>query len=183
VVFITTALFSIPLAAFFPYAPAHLRDLGLQHTAAWMSLAQVTEIVAMFSLGGLLLKWRMKWIFACGLGFGVLRFLLSAFNDRAGLLAGVMLHGCSFTLVFITAQIYLDQRVDIAWRARAQALMSLINSGVGNLIGYLGTGWWFAVCTEKTITRWPLFWGILAAAVAAVLVYFLTAYQGQKRSV
>ena len=183
VVFITTALFSIPLAAFFPYAPAHLRDLGLQHTAAWMSLAQVSEIIAMFSLGGLLLKWRMKWIFACGLGFGVLRFALSAFNDRAGLLAGVMLHGCSFTLVFITAQIYLDQRVDIAWRARAQALMSLINSGVGNLIGYLGAGWWFAACTENTITRWPLFWGVLAAAVAAVLVYFLSAYRGQKRGV
>ena len=89
------------------------------------------------------------------------------------------LHGCSFALVFITAQIYLDQRVDVAWRARAQALMSLINSGVGNLIGYLGTGWWFAVCTENTITHWPLFWGVLAAAVAVVLVYFLAAYRGQ----
>jgi len=156
-----------------------LRDLGLQHTAAWMSLAQVTEIVAMFSLGGLLLKWRMKWIFACGLGFGVLRYVLSAFNDRAGLLAGVALHGCSFTLVFITAQIYLDQRVDIAWRARAQALMSLINSGVGNLIGYLGTGWWFAACARPAGMQWSLFWGVLAAAVAAVQVYFLTAYHGQ----
>jgi hypothetical protein len=179
VVFITTALFSIPLAAFYPFAPTHLRDLGLQHTTAWMSLAQVTEIIAMFSLGGLLMKWRMKWIFACGMGFGVLRFVLSAFNDRAGLLAGVALHGCSFTLVFITAQIYLDQRVDIAWRARAQALMSLINSGVGNLTGYLGTGWWFATCMRPTGTRWPLFWGVLAAAVAAVLVYFLAAYRGQ----
>jgi hypothetical protein len=61
--------------------------------------------------------------------------------------------------------------------------MSLINSGVGNLIGYLGAGWWFAACTENTITRWPLFWGVLAAAVAAVLVYFLSAYRGQKRGV
>ena len=144
-----------------------------------MSLAQVTEIIAMFSLGGLLLKWRLKWIFACGMGFGVLRFVLSAFNDRAGLLAGVALHGCSFTLVFITAQIYLDQRVDTAWRARAQALMSLTNSGVGNLIGYLGTGWWFAACTQTGATRWPLFWGALAASVGAVLVYFLTAFRGQ----
>jgi len=113
------------------------------------------------------------------MGFAVLRFILSALNDRAGLLAGVALHGCSFALVFITAQIYLDQRVDIAWRARAQALMSLINSGVGNLIGYLSTGWWFAVCTRPTGTRWPLFWGVLAAAVAVVLVYFLVAYHGQ----
>jgi hypothetical protein len=106
---------------------------------------------------------------------------LSAFNDRAGLLAGVALHGCSFSLVFITAQIYLDQRVDPAWRARAQALMSLMNSGVGNLIGYLGTGWWFVACTHPAGTQWPLFWGGLAAAVAVVLVYFLTAYRGRKR--
>jgi MFS family permease len=113
------------------------------------------------------------------MGFGVLRFALSAFDDRAGLLAGVALHGCSFTLVFITAQIYLDQRVDTAWRARAQALMSLMNSGVGNLIGYLGTGWWFAACARPAGTQWPLFWGVLAAAVGGVLVYFLAAYQGQ----
>jgi hypothetical protein len=81
--------------------------------------------------------------------------------------------------VFITAQIYLDQRVDPAWRARAQALMSLMNSGVGNLIGYLGTGWWFAACTRPAGTQWPLFWGVLAVVVAAVLVYFLAAYRGQ----
>ena len=179
VVFITAALFNIPLAAFYPYAPTHLRDLGLTHTSAWMSLAQVSELVATFSLGWLLLNWRLKWIFACGLGFGVGRFVLSAFNDRAGLLAGVALHGASFALVYITAQIYLEQRVDTTWRARAQALLSLMGNGVGNLIGYLGTGWWFAVCARPAGTQWTFFWGGLAAAVTAVLAYFLTAYQGR----
>src|SRR6185369_8713409 len=158
VVFITVALFAIPLAGFYPYAPPHLRELGLQHTTAWMSLGQVTEILVMFSLGALLLNCRLKWIFACGLGLGVLRFALSAMNGRAWVLAGVVLHGCSFALVFITAQIYLDQRVDAAWRARAQALMALMSSGVGNLIGYLGTGWWFVACARPTGTQWPLFW-------------------------
>ena len=161
-----------------PYAPPHLRELGLQHTSAWMSLGQVTEIIAMILLGTLLLKWRLKWIFACGLGFGVLRFTLSALNAKAWLLAGVALHGCSFALVVTTEQIYLDQRVDPAWRARAQALMSLMNSGVGNLIGYLGTGWWFMTCVRPTGTRWPLFWSVLAVVVAMVFVYFLTAYHG-----
>jgi hypothetical protein len=32
-------------------------------------------------------------------------------------------------------------------------------------------------------TQWPLFWGVLAAAVGVVLVYFLAAYQRQKRGV
>jgi hypothetical protein len=179
VVFITTALFSIPLAAFYPYAPPNMRELGLHRTTAWMSLGQVTEIIAMFSLGALLARWRLKWIFVCGLGFGLLRFGLSALNSKSWLLGGVSLHGCSFTLVFITAQIYLDQRVDPAWRARAQALMSLINSGVGNLTGYLGTGWWFSVCTQAGVTHWTLFWGGLAAAVGGVMAYFLIAYHGK----
>jgi nucleoside transporter len=178
VVFVTVALFSIPLAAFYPYAPTHMHDLGLTHTSAWMSLGQVTEIIAMFSLGALILKWRLKWIFLCGLGLGVLRFALSALNTKAWLLLGISLHGASFTLVFITAQIYLDQRVDAAWRARAQALMTLMSNGVGNLIGYLGAGGWFAVCAGTHGTSWPLFWGGLAVVVAAVMIYFLT-YHGK----
>jgi MFS family permease len=178
VVFVTAALFTIPIAAFYPYTPAHLRELGLTRTSAWMTLGQVTEIIAMFSLGTLLVKWRLKWIFACGMGLGVLRFALSAVNGKAWLLAGVVLHGCSYTLVSITAQIYLDQRVDVAWRARGQALFSLMTSGVGNLIGYLGTGWWFAACAGPVGAQWPLFWSGLAAAVAVVLVYFLVAYRG-----
>ena len=178
VVFITSALLCAPLAGFYPYAPPHLRALGLVHTSAWMTLGQVTEVIAMFSLGALLLRWRLKWIFACGLCFGVLRFALSALNGKLWVLTGVLLHGCSYTLVLITAQIYLDQRVDATWRARGQALLSLMNSGVGNLLGYLGTGWWFSECTQSSGTQWSLFWGGLAAAVALVMAYFLTAYHG-----
>ena len=179
VVFITTMLLNIPLAAFYPNAPTNLRDLGLTHTSAWMSLAQCSEVAAICSLGWLLVHWRVKWIFAFGLGFGVLRFALSAVNTKTCLLIGIGLHGASYALVYITAQIYLEQRVDTAWRARAQALLTLMTSGVGNLIGYLGTGWWFVTCTQSSLTHWPLFWGALAASVGAVMIYFLAAYRGR----
>ena len=180
VVFITVALFAIPLAGFYPYAPAHLRELGFTRPTAWMSLGQVTEILCMMVLGALLMKWRLKWIFAAGLAFGVVRFALSAIPGQDWLLAGIALHGASFTLVYITAQIYLEQRVDPAWRARAQALMSLMNGGAGNLVGFLGTGWWFNFCAQNGGTRWPLFWSGLAAGAAGVLLYFLTAYRGRE---
>ncbi len=178
VVFVTAALFSIPLAAFYPYAPPHLRDLGLRHTSAWMTLGQLSEIIAMFSLGPMLLRWRLKWLFACGLSFGLVRFALSALNTQPWLLAGVSLHGCSFTLVLITAQIYLEQRIDSAWRARAQALMSLMTNGFGYLLGYIGAGFWSSACTTSTATRWPLFWSGLALTVGLVMAYFLAAYHG-----
>lgn len=179
VVFLTTSLFMIPLAGFYPYTPPHLRALGLEHTSAWMSLAQVTEVVAMVSLGALLLRWRLKWIFAAGLAIGVARFALCAVGTRWAVLGGVLLHGASYTLVFITAQIYLDQRVDPAWRARAQALMALMNSGIGSLMGYLGAGAWFAAMNGSGEPRWTLFWSGLAAGAAAVLVFFLAMYRGR----
>lgn len=183
VVFIVTTLFNIPIAAFYPYAPTHLHELGFTHTSAWMSLAQTTEIIAMFGLAWLLHHWRLKWIFAVGLALGVLRFAVSALDTKASLLIGVALHGASFVLVFITAQIYLNQRIDSAWRVRAQALMTLLNGGVGNLIGYLGTGWWFDACTRSSGTHWPVFWGVLAAMVGVVMIYFLAAYRGKEINV
>jgi MFS family permease len=179
VVFITAALFCMPLAAFYPFTPQQLQQLGFERTSAWMSLGQVTEMLTMFCLAGLLTKWRLKWIFASGLGFCVLRFAFCAVNIGPWLLAGVTLHGLSFTLFFITAQIYLNERIEPAWRARAQALMSLMTSGVGNLVGYLGTGVWFQACTPGGGTRWTLFWGGLAAAVGLVLTFFLAAYHGR----
>lgn len=178
-VFITAALFSIPLAAFYPFTPLHLQQLGFRHTSAWMTLAQTTELAGMFSLGGLFLRWRLKWIFAAGLGFGLLRFALCAVNGKLWVLAGTSLHGLSFTLYFITAQIYINERVGPEWRARAQAMMSLMINGVGNLFGYLGTGWWFSACKQPGGMQWPLFWGGVAMAVGAVTIYFMATYHGK----
>jgi nucleoside transporter len=180
VVFITAALFNATVAVLFPFTPPHLEQLGFKHTTAWMSLGQVTEIIAMFCLAGLLTRWRLKWIFMLGLGMAVLRYSLCALNTKWSLLLGISLHGAGYTLVLITSQIYLEQRVDPSWRARAQSLQSMMTSGVGNLIGYLGTGWWFAACTNPSnTTQWPLFWSGMAVAVTGVLVYFLTAYHGR----
>jgi nucleoside transporter len=182
VVFLTTSLLAIPLAAFYPFTTSHLRDLGFTRPSAWMSLGQTTEIIAMFSLGALLLRVRLKWILTAGLLFAVLRYAFCALNGRAWLLLGIVLHGCSYTFVYATAQIYVNERVDTGWRVRAQALLSLLNGGVGNLIGYLGTGWWFAACTENGFTRWPIFWTGLSAAGAVVLGYFLAAYHGRSKT-
>ncbi|MGO9199699.1 MAG: MFS transporter [Limisphaerales bacterium] len=181
VVFITVALYSIPLAAFYPFTPLHLKALGFQHTASWMSLGQVTEVMSLFALGVLLDRWRLKWIFAAGLAFGVLRFLLCAINGPFWLVAGVFLHGASFTLFYITGQIYLNERVEESWRARAQGLMWLMNYGVGNLAGYLGTGSWFAACARVGGIEWSLFWAGLALACGLVMGHFLATYRGQRR--
>jgi len=181
VVLITAALYSIPLAAFYPFTPSHLQALGFRHTASWMSLGQVTEVMSLLVLGVLLDRWRLKWILAAGLAFGVLRFLLCALNRPGWLVAGVVAHGASFALFFITAQIYLNERVEASWRARAQGLLWLMIYGVGNLAGYLGTGGWFAACARAGGIEWSRFWAGLALTCGVVLGYFLARYRGQRR--
>ena len=125
VIFIIVAAVNIPLIGFYPYGPLHIREQGFARVSAWMSLAQTTEILSMFALGALLHRCRLKWILACGLAIGVVRFALCALPGKAGLLAGTTLHGACYALVYITAQIYVEQRVAPGWRTRAQALLNL----------------------------------------------------------
>jgi hypothetical protein len=156
-----------------------LKQLGFDRTSAWMTLGQVTEIVTMLALAGLFARWRLKWIFIGGLVVGVIRYVFCALNGQVWVLLGVTLHGLSFTLFFITAQIYLNERVNPEWRARAQALMWLMSSGLGNLAGYLSTGLWLGICTREGVTDWARFWGWLAVLMTLVLMYFLVSYRGQ----
>ncbi len=179
VVYVTAALFSIPLAAFYPFTPPQLQELGLVRTSAWMTLGQISEIAVMLCLAGLFARWRLKWIFAAGMAAGVLRYTLGASDQKTWVLLSVSLHGCTFAMFFITAQIYLNERVEPAWRARAQAMLSLMKTGIGNLVGFLGTGFWLRACTASGKTHWPVFWGGLAIVIALVLVYFLFAYHGR----
>jgi nucleoside transporter len=180
VVFITAALVSIPLAAFYPFASMQLHELGEERVASTMALGQVTEIIAMYALAPLLARFRMKWVLLAGIAFGIVRYGLFTMNTKAAVLAGITLHGLCFTLFYIPAQMYLDRRIDRRLHARAQALLTLMVSGVGTLGGYLGCGWWREACLTETGTDWPIFWAVLTAFLAAVLIYFMVAYRGAR---
>ncbi len=180
VIFATTALVAIPFAAFYPYTPAHMTDLGLERTSAWMSLGQVAEVGVMFAIGGILARWRLKWVILVGLICGVLRYGLFALDATTPVLFGVGLHGLAYTFTSISAQIYLAKKIDAAWRTRAQALLSMMTAGIGNLAGYLVTGGWKHFCDASGRTDWTLFWCGLSVIVVLVLVYFLISYRGRE---
>lgn len=179
-VFITAALYSAPLAAFYPYCVQHLRALGVHAASAVMSLGQITEVLVMVLMAGLIAKFRLKWIFLSGIAFGVLRYVCFAQDTKAWVIVGIILHGLAYTLYFITTQIYLEDRIDPKWRVRAQALLTLLTAGVGNLSGYLGSGWWFAEVQHDGHADWPVFWWVLAGVTGAVFVLFATTYHGRK---
>lgn len=183
VVFLAAALYNAPLAAFYPYTPIHLHALGIERATAVMTLGQVTEILAMFGLASLLTRVRLKTLFLVGISCGVLRYSLFALNARPALFAGIFLHGIAFALYFITAQLYVEHRVDPRLRTRAQALLTLMISGFGNLSGYLGSGWWRAHCLSHGETQWPVFWLGLTGVCVLVFVFFATCYTGQRHLV
>lgn len=179
VVFLTAALYSVPLAAFYPYTARQLHDLNVGGISAVISLAQTTEILTMLLLAGVLARFRLKWIFLSGIVICVARYAMNALHTPGWVMAGTTLHGFAFTLYFITTQIYLEERIDPKWRTRAQALLVLLMSGFGNLAGYLGGGWWHQACQVDGRTDWTRFWLGETAVTAAVCIFFLFAYRGR----
>jgi MFS family permease len=180
VVFFTAALYNAVMAAFYPFTPIHLSERGVAHPTAAMAFGQITELACMLAMARLLTQVRLKVLFLTGIAFAVLRYAFCALDTKAWLLAGVTLHGVAFTLYFITAQIYLEQRVDPRMRTRAQALLQVMIGGFGNLAGYLGTGWWRSSCLTDSATDWPRFWWGMSAATVVVFGWFAWSYRGKE---
>ena len=180
---LTTLLFTIPLGAFYMYAPMQLKELGDSHPAASMTLGQVAEIIAMLTLGWLLSKGRLRWVLVSALLMGLVRYGLFAFAGWGGELIwiwlGIALHGPCYTLFYITGQILVDRRVDASMRGQAQALLATLVGGVGGLAGSLFCGWCYAG-TVGIPNSWVFFWGILAVAVMGCTLYFVTGYHGNE---
>ena len=181
VVFVSAGLLNMALAAFYPFTVLHLDDLGVKQTAAAMSIGQITEIITMVALASILTRFRLKWVFLVGMGFGVLRYALFVLDTTPALITGIFLHGFCFTLFFITAQIYLEQRIPHTMRARAQSLLTLMMNGFGNLFGALGCGWWRQACMENGRTSWPMFWTGMMIVTMGVTIFFALAYKGGNR--
>ena len=71
--------------------------------------------------------------------------------------------------------------MDHRLRAQSQALLSLLNNGIGSLSGYLLIDLWHTACTTSQGVDWTRFWTPLSLGSAALSAFFLFAYRGQKR--
>jgi MFS family permease len=182
VIFLTSAIFSAILSTFYRYSSEHLKALGDQQPSATMGTAQLWEGFAMFAIAWLLTRFRLKWVLLAGLFAAALRLGMMATDSLTWLKWSIALHGPVFVLFYPTSQLYLEQRVDPRLRAQSQALLSLLNSGLGSLSGYLLIGLWHHAClTAPGIVDWPRFWTPIALATAGLGVFFAFTYQGQKR--
>ena len=181
VFFTVTTLFSIPLTAFYMYAPELLKVLGSTSATATMAIAQLTEIIGMLLLGRLMLRFRMKTVLLWALGFSVLRFLMSGYAGQSGLIAwhigGIALHGICYTFYFITAPVFLDKRVDPGLRGQAQGLLGLVTGGIGPLLGAAICSWLRDYVVTADGHGWMAFWSILAGLIGVCFVMLAVFYQ------
>jgi MFS family permease len=187
VFFVVTALFSIPLQAFYMYAPELLKELGDGHPTGTMTIAQVLEVASMLLVGAAMTRYRVKTVLLWALGLSVLRFALSAVAGSTGLIgwhiAGIALHGTCYTFYFITAQVFLDRRVEPGLKGQAQGLLAMVSGGLGPLIGAVLCGWMRTRCVGADGRGWDVFWGLLAVMIAVCFAIFAVSYQGRGRRV
>lgn len=202
VYFVTTLLFTIPLAAFYLYAPKLLMELAvvdqggfalmvqgwLPGPSAQMTFGQMTEIVAMLLMSYLGLRARLRVLVMIAMVLAVFRFSLFALAGGHEMLAlmwlGVALHGPIYTFFSVTGQMFVDRRVPDTMRAQAQALLSLMGA-MGNIIGPLAVGQLYKLTagefdTSSEHSAWPLFWWVLTVSVILCLVYYVTGYRDEK---
>lgn len=182
VFFVVTALFSVPLTAFYMYAPELLKVLGDGRSTATMTIAQLTEVLAMLLVGRVMMRYRVKTVLLWALGLSVLRFGMSAYAGASGSIAwhigGIALHGMCYTFYFITAQVFLDRRVDPGMKGQAQGLLSLVSGGLGPLLGALVCGWLRNRLVDVNGNGWMEFWAVLAGMIAVCFGIFLIFYKG-----
>ena len=183
VFFVVTALFSIPLAAFYMYAPEFLKVLGNAHPTGTMGVAQVLEIAAMLLVGTAMTRFRVKTVLLWALGLSALRYAMSAHAGAVGSIgwhiSGIALHGVCYTFYFITAQVFLDRRVDPAMKGQAQGLLAMVSGGLGPLLGSLVCGWMRGRFATDDTAGWMWFWLLLAAMIAGCFAVFAAFYRGQ----
>lgn len=186
VFFVVTALFSIPLSAFYMYSPELLKLLGDARPTATMTIAQITEVAAMLLVGPVMLRFRVKTVLLWALGISALRFGMSAYAGATGLIGwhigGIALHGMCYTFYFITAQVFLDRRVDPGMKGQAQGLVAMVSGGLGPLLGALVCGALKNHLVTADGQGWGEFWGILAAMIGGCFVIFLMFYRGLSKT-
>jgi nucleoside transporter len=181
IVFILSSfLISIPLAAYFAYAPIFVSAVGFENTATTMSFGQMSEIVFMLAMPFFFRRLGVKWMLLIGMGAWVLRYALFALAAPDEILwmilTGVILHGICYDFFFVTGQIYVDKKSTPEIRGQAQGLLVFATYGVGMFIGAQVSGWVFNAYNSgggvMPLDQWAAFWWIPVVFAAAVMLIF-----------
>lgn len=136
-----------------------------------MSLGQASEVVVLGVMGWCLLHMSMKNTMLIGVLAQGIRMVIFAFASNHGVvLAGISLHGFCFAFFFITAYLYVESHSTPETRAGTQQVFTVMISGAGTLVGFLGSGWTAQFLTNPAtgLVNYRTFWMVPAVMCAII---------------
>lgn len=145
VLILGTLFISIPFAMYFPYANMVMNEAGLDNVAGLLSMGQMSEVIFMLLMPLIFARLGIKRMLLMGMFAWVARYLLFAFGNNETLVwffyLGIILHGICYDFFYVTAQIYVDKKAPLQFKASLQGLLTFMTYGVGWLIGTSLSGW------------------------------------------
>ncbi|MEM6330314.1 MAG: MFS transporter [Planctomycetota bacterium] len=136
-----STLICIPLAYYYQYASAILKDAGFDQPASTMTLGQMSEIVFMLMVPFFFRRLGVKWMILVGMAAWVLRYVLFAYGATTQqvwmMLGAVALHGVCYDFFFVTGFMYTDQKAPPEIRGQAQSMLVFFTQGVGMFFGFM----------------------------------------------
>jgi len=183
---LSSLLISIPLSAYYAYAPVFVSAAGLESPAFKMSFGQMSEVAFMVAMPLFFARLGVKWMLVTGMGAWVLRYALFAAAAPTGafwlIMLGILLHGICYDFFFVTGQIFVDQKSTDDIRGQAQGFLVLLTYGVGMLVGAQISGWIFnrIVPDPAVLANWQAFWILPAAFAFVVMIYFALRFENTR---
>lgn len=180
--------------AFYPYWPLaapYLEAVGIERTAATLSLAQVCELfVLAFVLPYALKKWGIKKTLLLGIACWILRYVLFAVAGHSQgiaipvVIAAILMHGFAYDFVFVSGYLYVDKIVADGVRAQAQSLLVVFTQGIGFLLGsQILVGIVHPEITAAgTLESWSTFWLIPAVYLGVIFLVLLALFRDVPQS-
>ncbi len=157
-----------------------LHDAGIRNPAGMMTLGQVSEAVVLFLMPYFFVRFNVKALMVVSMLFWVGRYALFSlgyeFNTPWMLYLGVLFHGVCFVL-FITGQIYVDNKAPAHLRSSAQGLIAVVTYGVGRAIGLFVAGAVVDTHTVDGVFQWPAIWAVPTAVAFIVTVAFTVLFR------
>lgn len=192
VFFVVSFMFSVPISFYYTFANGYLSEVGLDNATGWMALGQFSEIFFMLALPFFIKRFGIRRILLAGLFTAALRYSFFAFANAETwymtslLFAGILLHGISYDLFFVTGFIYVDKKANSNIRTSAQGLLVLACNGIGQLLGYNIGG----ALMEKMFTyiepingltfNWSGMWSFGAIFISIIFVIFFIFFNEEK---
>ena len=168
-------LICIPLAFYYNLANLFLSETKAPYPTALQALGQGSEVLFMALMPWFIMKLGVKKMLAIGMLAWVLRYLAFGTLYFPLVVFGIVLHGICYDFFFVASQIYIDTKVDVSQRARAQSFIAFVTLGVGMFVGALVAGQTYDAYAPEIkdgVADWFYIWLWPAIAAGATLAFF-----------